>query len=606
MTKPKTETPQSERSSRREVLGKLLLTAAGLGAAGTVLRPGLAVAAPVTDRFQGQAPGIILDHATTSWAKIRNDARRSVGPVDNFADFQQLMEDKKYLTIDTPISISNTIKLSQKNQIVEGRGNGLITPLQGMENKYLMQLTADATKVHGLVLDNPMMLKSANGGRQGGITIAANYCEIANCYFYRMLQSIVAPANFGAYGTKIIDNWFLECLGAGAGEHDLSSSKGEDRGDAVTLWGSGSIITGNHAWCRADQDARLAFHAEGLYGARRTVRDFDHKDIIMMNNMAKGPFRRHFAMENITNGVSMGNVSMGGATWWGEAYIQCKNVIVKNVIRYTNPPDNQNGASWKPIKAAIAVVNFNHGVNISSSVLIAEGTRAHGFATATQTGDMDVTLSGTLRNEGSRQNSAVFLNNPSDFRMENLRTHGFARAVTLRVTSATNIDSVNCRHELNGTQDGMAITQGKGGNININGDIYRGCKTAFTLPNLNTLSIRNTTVEASERFAALSGITQSLTVCNNTVVGEEKRALNYVAKDAAPDISWLIEDNIGIDNKLRYTQSQLKNAQSRLNAMSKFAGKQVTLGNDELWVALGESATAPWLNLVSHQKIIPA
>ncbi|WP_075180887.1 hypothetical protein [Pantoea sp. 1.19] len=606
--KPDAEHPSA---TRRQALSKLLVSAAGLGALSGLAHAGGrapdALPAPSgPDRFRGQAPGIILDHATTSWAQIRNDRARDGGPVDNFADLQQLMEDKKYLTIDTPLSVSDTLTLSISNQRVEGRGNGILTPLAGMQNKFLLRLTADGTKVQGLMLDNPQRLKSASGGRQGGITLAANYCEVANCTFWRMLQSVIAPADFGAYGTKVVDNWFLECLGAGAGESDPDSRAGEDRGDAVTLWGSGSIITGNHAWCRADQDARIAFHAEGLYGARRSLRDVDHKDIIMMNNMAKGPFRRHFALENITDGVSIGNISMGGATWWGEAYIQCKNVIAQNVIRYSNAPENRNGAAWKPIKAAIAVVNFNHGVNIRSSVLIAEGTRACGFATATQTGEMDVTLSGYLRNEGSRNNTAVFLNNPSDFRLENLRSRGFARALSLRVTGDTRIDSINCRHELNGSHHAVAIAAGRGGTLSLNGDTYRGGKTAFVLPNLDNLSIRNTTVEAHDRFAALSGIRQSLTITNNTVIGEKKLPLAWEGDGGAPEISWLVEGNIGVDNALHYRKTQLSQRQSRLNQMSKFAGKNVTTGGRELWVALGDDPGAPWLNLATRETLTPA
>ncbi|QHM71589.1 hypothetical protein [Mixta intestinalis] len=594
-------------SSRRKALTKILVSAAAVGTIGSLTRANAAPASAQPESTRSKidgAPGIILDHASTSWAKIRSDVHNNHGPVDNYAALQQLAEDKKYLTIDTPVSINKSIKLTVKNQIIEGRGNGIITPLRNMSNEFLLELKADATQIHGMVFDNPMLLKSETGGRQGGIMISANYCEIANCYFYRMLQSVVAPAGFGAWGTKIVNNWFLECLGAGTGMRDLRSKLGEDRGDAVTIWGSGTIMTGNHAYCKAGEDARLAFHAEGLPGARKYLRDFDHKDIIMANNMAKGSFRRHFAMENITDGISIGNISMGGATWWGEAYIQCKNINVKNTIRYSNSPDIVNGKAWRPIKAAIAVVNFNEGINIDSTVLIAKGTEAYGFAIATQTGEHDITLSGSMINEGARTNTALYLNQPKSFRINNLDTQGFARAAQITTGKDVTITSSNCYHQLNGTGKGMEIVKGTGGNIAINGDTYNGATTVFKLPNVDNLSIQNTRVSGSERFAELSGIKQSLLVTHNMVSADKSMALVY-SDGSAPDISWLVEGNIGIRSNFTYTSAQLSSLNSNLNQRSKHAGKNVCVNSNAVYVALGGAPESPWLNLATQKMIKP-
>ena len=596
--------------SRRKALTKILVSAAAVGTLGSLTRANAAPAsaAPAPEGAAGKisgAPGIILDHASTSWAKIRNDIHRDNGPVDNFAAFQQLAEDKKYLTIDTPVSINKPVKLTIKNQIIEGRGNGIITPLGNMGNEFLLELKADATQIHGMVLDNPMLLKSETGGRQGGIMISANYCEVSNCYFYRMLQSVIAPAGFGAYGTKITNNWFLECLGAGTGMRDLHSKLGEDRGDAVTIWGSGTIMTGNHAYCKAGEDARLAFHAEGLPGARKRLRDFDHKDIIMANNMAKGSFRRHFAMENIIGGISMGNISMGGATWWGEAYIQCKNINVKNTIRYSNSPDMLNGNAWKPIKAAIAIVNFNEGINIDSTVLIAKGTKAYGFAIATQTGDHDVTLSGSMINEGARTNTALYLNQPKRFRINNLDTRGFARAALITASPDVFISSNNSYHELNGQGVGLEMARGKGGTVNVNGDTYLNVSTAFKLPNLDNLSIKNTQVSGEGRFATLSGISRSLTISDNSVISGNEMPIAY-SNGSSPDIAWSIQNNIGISSNFTYSSDQLSSVKSQLNQRNKYAGKNVPVNNNAVWVALGNSPEAPWLNLATQKQVKPA
>ncbi len=608
--------PPSENFSRRKMIGKILASTAALGAAssfakGSDLTPTPPVSPPQPSKLdealiQGMAPGVILDHATTSWAKVRNDVSRTRGELhDNFAALQQLVEDKKYLTIDTPISISDSIKLTVKNQLIEGRSNCLITPLEGMQSKYLFEIHADATRLHGLVMDNPKLLKTARGGRQGGVMIAANFCEISNSYFYRMLQSVVAQASFGAYGTKIIDNWFLECLGAGPGMSDLKSNLGEDRGDAVSIWGSGTILTGNHAYLKEGEDARIAFHAEGLPHTPKVKRDFDHKDIIFMNNMAQGAFRRHFAFENITNGVSMGNVSMGGATWWGESYTQCKNIIVENTIRFTTGPDNKNGQAWRPVKAGTAVLNYNEGVKISSNIWLAPGARASGFAIASQIGDHDITLSGNMINDGSKENIAVYLNKPKSVRIQNLHTQGFGRAISLVAREETTLFSSNCIHECAGTDTGVQIIHGSGGSIQIDGDFYSGVTDGFKVANLQQLTISNTTVEAQNTFAALNNIKQNLLITNNVGRGGKKLPLHY-AGTTAPEVSWNVEGNLGISSQLAYTEAQVNSADSMLNQRSKYAGKNIVLSNQRILVALGDAPDAPWFSLTDQKTFKPA
>ncbi len=601
--------------SRRRALGKIIASAAAIGSASCLARasttsettPATLPPAGVNPAQINGAPGIILDHATTSWAMGQKNLRKAKvnSPEDNYAFMQQLVEDKKYLTVDSPIHLNKRVKLNIKDQIIDGRGNGMISALHNMQNDFLFELTADGTRIHEMILDNPLMLKSASGGRQGGIMISANFCEVSNCYFYRMLQSVISPASFAAYGTKIVNNWFLECLGAGDGMKDLSSKRGEDRGDAVTIWGSGTIMTGNHAFCKEGEDARLAFHAEGLPGARKITRDFDHKDIIMANNMAKGSFRRHFAMENINGGVSIGNVSMGGATWWGEAYIQCKNINVKNTIRYINNPKVVNGKAWNPIKAAIAVVNFNEGINIDSNVIIGENTRGYGFAIATQTGEHHVTLSGSMINEGLTDNTALFLNQPKTFRIMNLETRGFKRAALITSNPGVTISSSNCYHQLNGSGIGLEIARARGGNISINGDTYTGVTTAFKLPNLDYLSITNNQVNGSERFAALSGIKKALVISNNVVTTDKNMDLLYVG-GPSPDIAFTIENNIGVSTDLTYSQQQLASASSILNQRNKFAGKNISVSNNEVYVALGHRPDSPWLNLASQKQVKPS
>lgn len=604
---------QQVKHSRRDVISKLIVSAAALRAVSSIAKnndtipkqPTVTGITPDKDEIliQSMTPVVILDHATTSWAKIRNDVNQKNGePTNNHAALQQLVEDKKYVTIDTPISIADTIKLNKKNQLIEGRSNCIITPLQGMQSKYLFELHADETRLNSLVLDNPLLLKTATEGRQGGVMIAAHFCEIANCYFYRMLQSVVAKASFGAHGTKIINNWFRECLGAEPGMSNLKSALGEDRGDAVSIWGSGTILTGNHAWLKQGEDARIAFHAEGLPHTPIVSSIHDHKDIIFMNNMAYGAFRRHFAFENITNGISIGNISMGGATWWGESYTQCKNIIVENAIHFTVDPNNKNGATWRPVKAGTAVLNFNEAVKISSSVMLGKGVRANGFAIATQIGDHDITLSGNMINDGSKKNVAVYLNKPRSIRIQNLHTRGFACAISLSTTEKTMLYSHNCIHECTGTDTGVKITHGIGGNIKINGDTYIGVKNGFTLANLQSLSITNTTVDALQNFASLNNIQENLIITNNSTRGNLKLPLHYYGT-LSPDISWQIEGNIGVISQLVRNEANVSNIQSALNQRSKYTGKTVVLSNQYVLIALGDTPDAPWLNL-NDQKIV--
>lgn len=610
MTSP---TPTGQRAhSRRHVLTKMVASAAAYGVASgfctssnAAIPPSSSSQAETNADSSHVAPGIILDHASTSWAKIRNDINSSSNErQDNYAALQQLVEDKKYLTIDTPLSVSQPIKLNMKNQFIEGCSEGIITPLAGMQSSYLLELHGDATRLHGLVLDNPLLLKTARGDRQGGVMIVAHYCEVSECYFYRMLQSVVAQASFGAWGTKIVNNWFLECLGAGPGMSDLHSNLGEDRGDAVSVWGSGTIVSGNHAWLKEGEDARIAFHAEGLPNTPRIKRDSDHKDIIFMNNMAQGAFRRHFAFENITNGISVGNVSMGGSTWWGESYTQCKNVIAENTIRFTVGTDNKNGNAWHPVKAGIAVLNFNEAVKISSSVMLGNGVQASGFAIASQIGDHDITLSGNMINEGSVNNVAVNLNKPKSVRIFNLHTRGFGRAVSLAATEKTTFSSSNCIHECAGTDDGLKVTHGSGSSITINGDSYSGVKRGFTIANFQHVSISNTRVEAKDHFAVLNGISQQLSVTDNIVTGDTKLALQFTG-NLSPNLSWQITNNIGISSQLAWNEAQVKSLHSALNQRSKYAGKAIVMADQRLLVALGDAPEAPWFSVTEQSTLIP-
>nr|WP_154324766.1 hypothetical protein [Pantoea sp. 201603H] len=601
---------KGDKYSRRKILGKIIASTAAMSTISVMAKTN---EKPVNSANKldavlntNTAPGIILDHATTSWAKISSNIKdKSHELKDNFPALQQLAEEKKYLTIDTPVSISQTIKLNIKNQLVEGRSNCFITPLAGMQSNFLFELHADCTRLHGLVLDNPLLLKTPRGGRQGGIMIAANYCEISNSYFYRMLQSVIASASFGAYGTKILNNWFLECLGAGPGKNDLKSSLGEDRGDAVSIWGSGTILSGNHAYLKEGEDARIAFHAEGLPHSPKIKKDFDHKDIIFMNNMAHGAFRRHFAFENITNGISIGNISMGGATWWGESYTQCKNVIAENSIRFNVPPDNENGAAWHPVKAGVAVLNYNHAVRISSNVLLERNTRASGFAIASQIGDHDITLSGNYINEGSEKNIAIYLNKPSTIRLQNIHTKGFSRAVSILASEKSDIVSTNCIHECNGLDVGVKVAGGVTARLKIDGDIYSGVTEGFNIADIKNISITNTMVEAKEKFASLGNVKENLLVSNNIAKSDKKLSL-ICEGNPTPDIAWVVDNNTGIYSQLHYSLEQVNNINSVLNQYSKYAGKNIPLGNNKILIALGDDVDSPWLDISSQKVFNPS
>lgn len=614
---PSDKYSHATRASRRKIIRRIIASTATLGAASVFAKSGEtpptktadipAASKPALTANKSMAPGIILDHASTSWANIRNDQQRtrSVLSQDNYAALQQLLAEKKYVTIDTPVSTSQTLDLTMKNQRIEGQTGGIITALTGMQNAPLFELKGDATRLYGLIMDNPLLLKSPRGGRQGGIVIAANFCEISHCYFYRMLQAVSTRSRFGAYGTKILNNWFIECLGAGPGDSDLKSSLGEDRGDAVSIWGSGTILTGNHAWLKAGEDARIAFHAEGLMSSDRIRRDIDHKDIIFMNNMAQGAFRRHFAFENITNGVSVGNVSMGGATWWGESYTQCKNVMVDNTIRFDVSPDNRHGQTWRPVKAATAVLNFNQGVTINTNILLAKGTRARGFAIASQIGDHDITLSGNMINEGSEDNTAVWLNNPKNVRLHNLNTTGFKQAVVMLAAAEGQLNSSHCTHQCNGKGAAIVIRNSNNAIVKVSGDNYSGVTSGFKIAQLRELSVTNTTVEATKEFGVFHKINQTLQISGCLGRAEDALPIRYL-EELSPSLLWSIENNPGITSTLSWSLKQIKKINSSLNQRGKYAGQNIVLNNQHLLVALGSSPTAPWLDVLTRKKITPS
>lgn len=372
------------------------------------------------------------------------------------------------------------------------------------------------------------------------------------------VNAVIADSSYRAHGSRILSNSFFDCLGVGR----------EDRGGAVSIWGSGTVIDGNYASCKEGTDGRLAFHAEAPVKPNAGRPEFDAQHTIMTHNLAWGPFRRHFAFEGISNGVSIGNISIGGATWWGEAYIMCTNVIAENTIKYTRTSDQDAGASWKPKHGAICIQNWSSHVNIRSIVLMDENSSGAGVVltrSSTVAGEHKLTLQVSLHNKGETSNNAFDLAPAEDLHLNNCYAEGFAHQITGVTADHSRLLLSGCRLVGNGSATGIVIQGGSGGKLAINQTIIDvgANEYAMSLFELARVHITNTGYGANKYAVSLRDISESFILSNcYNINSDGPLALRYatvnpsgasgnlsvVSGGEVPEIEWLVNGNEGISS----------------------------------------------------------
>lgn len=574
------------------------------------------------------APGLILDHATTSWAGI--DAKDMT--TDNTARFSELLNSKKYVTVDSTVNLSRPVVLSIPEQIIQGTPSSVIRPIDPyMAYSPMIKAYAKGTQFLGLRFSNPNMYKghesftSARPQRQGSIDIGADFCIVDRCIFRNQLNAVVANITMAAHGTKVINSYFLDCLGTGSGPDPdnpyPNSNGGEDRGDACTLWGSGSLIANNYANALAGQDARVAFHFESTNGSGiANPRPFDESNNVMYGNVAYGPFRRHFVMENIHNGMSIGNTSIGGATWWCEAIIQCTNVLFDNTLYYDRTSDQLYGQSWNPNRGASALVNFNENVKVRSRAIMTPNSYGSGFVINRRTGRMDYTCEMEMVNKGDPANVAIYLVGSSEKGVFNgVKAEGFARQVGFYNTPGVVSDMTFNHCEMNGNGTNTAFTNTGGANtskLRIFGGRWTGNNDTFVgISNMAEIDMESVTIDAGTYAANVFSVSKTMVVKNCKTVDNKPLQIRVNSKTSGgypSDIAWDFSGNIGITHDFTVLQSLVMSATSLVNTAGKYPGKTIMVSTGttkEMLMATGNAATDKWVNIskgTSLADITPA
>ena len=543
---------------------------------------------------------------------------------DNTAAFQALLNKERYVIVDTIINLSAQVKTAFEGQIIEGTETGEIRPIgTNMSIRSMIALKHKRCRLRNLKSTNPLLLQSNasgdnGGGRQGTVDIQADFCVIEGCTMINQVNAVIAGSIQRAHGSRIIGNNFLDCIGVGL----------EERGDAVSIWGSGTVIANNYASCKEGTDGRIAFHAEAPVTSNSGRAQFDAQHTIMANNLAYGPFRRHFVMEGITNGSSIGNVSIGGATWWGEAYIMCTNVVVENTIKYTRTPVDTQGANWAPKRGAICVQNWSYNVNIRSTVVMDEGSVGDGFIldrSSTVKGEHKLTLQLSMLNKGDPKNNAFNLVPAEDLHLVNCYAEGFSALLKGTTSDYNTVLLTGCRLISNGSATGILIQGGSGGTLSINHSIIDvGTNNfAMNLFNLAKVHITSTGYSAAKFAVGMQNIGEKFVMSNcynlNSAVPLTLRYTKTSTTGGAPvvtsggdvpDIEWLFNKNDGITCGFVYSQDQLKSAASTVNTVGKAMGKIVLgYGADKklrYYYATAPDTKGAWVSFDNSETITPA
>lgn len=579
----------------------------------------------ITDMIDSKiAPGIVLDHATTSWAGIKNAVDDlSTNNTDVFAD---LLTTKKYVTVDSNVNLTNAITLTIENQIIEGVTGFEIRPVtDNMAYAPMIKAFAKYGRFLNLRFTNPKMYKGwekfgTGQQRQGAIDIGADYNIVERCIFLNQLNAVVANISRAAHGTKIISNYFLDCLGTGAGPDPdnpyPNSNGGEDRGDACTLWGSGSLIAYNYANCLPGQDARVAFHFESTGGGGIVnPRPFDESNNLMIGNTAYGNFRRHFVMENIKNGMCIGNTSVGGATWWCEAAIQCENVVFENTLHYDRTSDMQQGPTWEPNRGASALVNYNNAVKMRSHAIMAENSVGSGFVLQKRTDVMNFTCEMEMVNKGAQDNVAIYMVGSADYgSFNNVRAVGFARQVAFYSNPSTvsKMTFNDCYMRANGSAASAfnntggastAVISLKGGEWTGNGESFLGVSNAAEV------TAEGVTLDATSYAMNTFGISGQIAMKNCKTPAGKRIVIRHqgAVTGAFPsDVPWDFSGNMNIVNNFTVSQAHTKNSESKINAVGKYPGKQIIVANgtsNEVLISSGSTGTATWYNITNKTAL---
>lgn len=544
-------------------------------------------------------PNIEVGFVTTSSAGISSSDYTD----DKSIEFSALVSSHKNVLIDTVVALNSTVTISTDYQMIQCSPSGILLNGPAMSQSPMLRITGNHVTLQNMLMDNPSMVKSQTGGKQAAINIQADYCKVINSTFYRMLHSVLVEANGEWRGTKIIGNYAIDCLGAGDGPLNTTSTYGEDRGDAFAIFGATGIMIGNHAYCMEGQDARIAFHCEGLGGfiTNPPSTEFDNKDFIVSGNYAHGAFRRHFALEDVSRVVLSDCVSAGGATWWPIAITQTSNCIVSDItVRYTRQSSDLTGEIWSPKRAAISMLNYSDSTTINNiNIKFDLGSDGFVFHSSILGGEHNSTI---LDNIHATKDPLV----PSfGFWLEGHKT---ANVVNCSVSGASvgfrtfgpqqnkflNCTATNCSTGFDFNTGSTTTSE-----ISVVGcRVYSAvsgvlCTNAFSVDinGLETKSISGNDIN-------VTGISNRVFYVNNcrNIDGTGKLAVGgNLAGTILSDYKWNLGDNLGYFHAWKYDVAGISSATSALNTFGKYAGRSIVATDDFVYTSSGRLATSPWI-----------
>lgn len=536
--------------------------------------------------------------------------------IDTTDALRSALQTYSNIIIDTVCGITSPIQLTLTGQNVFGRASGRVFPLvnttpSAAGNQPMLQTKAPYITIQGVTFDNPSLFKSSTGGRQGAIDLQSDYCTVQGNTFINQLNAVTATTTYAAHGSKVIGNLFIDCLGVEA----------EDRGDAVTLWGSGSIIAFNYATCKDGEDARLGFHCEAPIGGSPNPRpELDAKYNIIHGNYVKGTFRRHYTMEGIRYGVCTDNVSAGGATWWCEAYTQCQSVYVKNTLRYTRDASMNQGATWAPRRSCIAFLNYNTNVVVESVAIMEPNSVGAGLSIQTQNRDQIIEFKGSIYNQGVADNSAAFLFKPSLMRMTGASFSGFGTGVQLVIGAPANpaVESqTTCFTMTDSTISctGSCVfnSSGTGAQIVLDGnDLSTTGTQPINLANYDKLAVLNnrltgTTYAMSVGSSVATSIERIDGNVNMSAINLPIRISSNLTPVMGTNSNTVVGNNPGISFDGVWASAALSNVGSILNTVLKSSGLIVAVSGvpRQCYIATGSANNSVWRCITGGADITP-
>lgn len=518
--------------------------------------------------------------------------------------FQEALNDYKYILVDTIIGIDTFVTTGFEGQILFFNADGRLRQVaSGDDWGAMLRVQHQRVLLEGIKADNPTMFKPTSGNRQGAVDFQADYGTVNNGYFLNQLNAVTATSTYAAHATRILNSFFIDCLGVAA----------EDRGDAVTLWGSGSIIANCYASCKEGEDARIAFHFEAPVGTPTNPRpQFDAMANIMVGNVAYGNFRRHFAFEGINVFQSVGNVSLGGATWWCECYIQCRTGTVQNSLLYTRTAAQTQGSTWNPARAAILINNWSDRITIKSAIRMAANSvgRAIVIQARTTSGFHRLKLEGVEAvNLGDSANDFFnILPTFDEIIVTGCRAVGFNRQISFPLQSGCVLKVSDSYFDKgDNTENGSGIVQltGSGGDVIVQNTTLK-MVTGFagvSLSNAGTAVIMGCGLQGANYAASIAATSNQLMFINNYSLDTAAQRFRYTPNDSGAIEStgdWTIKDNVGILASYWISRTSLQSAASPINTRGKQPGREVTVRNagDTALIkmyASGSLPTSPWV-----------